>query len=111
MLQPKPAVTVAMAIHELCTNALKHGALSNRAGRVSFTWAVTEGKEAPRLRLVWCETLGPPVSAPKRRGFGLRMITRALAYELDGTADVEFAPEGLRCVIDAALPEGGHADA
>lgn len=109
MLPPKPAVTVAMAVHELCTNALKHGALSNHAGRVTFAWSVAEAPEARRLRLIWSERLGPPVSAPKRSGFGLRMITRALAYELDGTANVEFAPEGLRCVIDAVLPEGEPA--
>jgi two-component sensor histidine kinase len=102
-LEPKTAVTIAMALHELCTNATKYGALSNPEGRVSVTWRVEDGG-APRLRLTWRERGGPPVSPPERRGFGSRMIERALAAELQGTVRLDFDPEGLVCEIDAPLP-------
>ena len=102
-LEPKTAVTIAMALHELCTNATKYGALSNAEGRVSVTWRVEPDGE-PRLRLTWRESGGPPVSPPERRGFGSRMIERALAAELQGQVRLDFRPEGLVCEIDAPLP-------
>ena len=69
-------------------------------GAVDIHWAVADG----RLRIEWRERGGPPVTAPLRRGFGLRMIERALAADLDGTATGTFPPEGLSCVIDAPEP-------
>jgi len=101
MLQPKQAVTIAMALHELCTNAIKYGALSNETGRVAVDWSVTDG---PRFELVWRERGGPPVSPPKRRGFGLLMIEQALANDLHAEVTMDFRPEGLTCTIGAALP-------
>ena len=100
-LQPRTAVTVAMAVHELCTNAVKYGALSNEEGTVEIRWKV-EGEE--RLHLVWSEAGGPPVTRPERRGFGTRLIERALATDLGGTATIEFRPEGIICTLDAPLP-------
>ncbi|MGN6279325.1 MAG: PAS domain-containing protein [Sphingomonas sp.] len=102
-LAPKTAVSLAMALHELSTNALKYGALSNEAGRVSIRWATEQG----RLRLEWRESDGPPVIAPTRRGFGSRMIERGLAAELSGTVTIDFAPDGLICTVDAPLPTEG----
>jgi PAS domain S-box-containing protein len=96
---PKTAVALALAIHELCTNAVKYGALSNDTGRVTIAWKVTDG----RTRLVWTEFGGPPVSPPQRRGFGSRMLERALAGELGGSVTLEFAPSGLCCTIDAPV--------
>ena len=103
-VQPKTAVSVAMAVHELCTNAVKYGAFSNDRGSVRVEWAVETAGGESRLRLVWQEEGGPPVALPTRRGFGTRMIERALAAELGGTARIEFHPEGISCTVEAPLP-------
>lgn len=100
MLQPKQALALALALHELLTNALKYGALSVEGGTVSLKWQSATPK---RLEIVWRETGGPEVRAPSRRGFGTMMIERALAADLDGTADIDFHPEGLVCRIDASF--------
>jgi two-component sensor histidine kinase len=96
---PKMAVTLALAIHELCTNAVKYGALSSDSGKVTISWSVADG----RLRLVWTESGGPPVTPPRRRGFGSMMLERALASELVGSVRLDFAPAGLSCTIDAPV--------
>lgn len=96
---PKAAVALAMALHELGTNAIKYGALSNDVGRVDVGWTI----DADRLRLDWRETNGPLVTVPKRRGFGVRMIERALASDLNAVVKVAFAPEGVWCAIDAPV--------
>lgn len=102
-LSPKAAVSLSMALHELCTNAFKYGALSADGGNVSISWEVIgEGGES-RLRLIWQERGGPPVEPPSQRGFGSRMIERALASELGGTVQLEFPRDGVRCVINAPL--------
>ena len=102
MLSPKAAVSLVMALHELGTNAAKYGALSAPAGRVAIGWEVADGE---RLRLEWRERGGPAVTAPAERGFGFRMIERALASDLAGSARIVFEPEGLVCGIDAPLAE------
>jgi PAS domain S-box-containing protein len=100
-LSPKTAVSLALAIHELATNAVKYGALSVAAGRVEIRWRLEDG----RLRLLWRESGGPAVEPPPKRGFGSRMIERGLAAELGGEVTIEFRPEGVRCTVDAPLPE------
>jgi two-component sensor histidine kinase len=99
-LMPKTAVSLALAVHELGTNAAKYGALSNGHGRVAIRWRST----GDRLSLVWQEVGGPPVSPPTKRGFGTRMIERSLASELDGEVSIRFEPGGLVCTVDARLP-------
>ena len=88
-----------MAMHELATNAVKYGALSNDKGRVDVAWRIDAGQ----LRIEWRESGGPPVSPPTRRGFGSRLVERGLAGELGGSAVMHFNPEGLFCVINAPL--------
>ncbi|MCF6371184.1 PAS domain-containing protein [Rhizobium sp. TRM95001] len=105
VVSPQTAVSLAMAVHELSTNAIKYGALSTDVGEVAVTWEVSKSEARPRLRLEWREDGGPTVTAPTRKGFGTRMIERGLAAELQGQVALEFAPDGLRCVIDAPLPE------
>ncbi len=100
-LNPRTAVSVALAVHELATNAVKYGALSNAEGSVSIKWSVDGG----RLNFEWTEHNGPPVTAPSRRGFGSRMIERALAGELGGKAEMKFAQSGLIFTLDAPLPD------
>jgi two-component sensor histidine kinase len=102
-LPARAAVSLSLALHELCTNAVKYGALSNETGRIQVTWDVIDGR-GDRLCLVWQEQGGPPVHPPQARGFGSRMIERALAAELGGKVELHFLPEGLRCVIEAPLP-------
>lgn len=94
---PKAAVSIVMALHELSTNATKYGALSDPAGHVAIRWSVVDG----RLRLEWRERGGPPVTPPRSRGFGIRMIERALASDLTGEVLIDFDPAGLVCIIDA----------
>lgn len=106
-LLPKTAISLALAIHELATNAVKHGALSCPEGQVTIRWE--RDAAAARLSLRWSESGGPPVTTPVRRGFGTRMIERGLAAELGGTVTIAFQPQGLICTVDAPLPEGAEA--
>ena len=101
MVAPKTSVSIAMAIHELATNAVKYGSFSNDDGQVSVTWRVESG----RLTLEWRERGGPPVQPPGRRGFGSRMIERGLAAELGGQVKIDFDPEGVVCRVDAPFNE------
>ncbi len=94
-IAPNVVVTLTMALHELATNALKHGALSAPAGRVQLSWTVTDHT----VDLEWRESGGPAVSAPGRAGFGSRLLRRGLAGELGKAAELIFAPEGLICRI------------
>jgi PAS domain S-box-containing protein len=102
LLPPKGAVALVMALHELCTNAVKYGALSNETGKIEIGWTTAEGRP-PRLTLVWRESGGPSVSPPTRRGFGSVLLERMLAQDLDGNVTTEFRPEGLFCLIEAPL--------
>ncbi len=99
-----PAVTlaavaaqpIAMAVHELATNAMKYGALSTAAGRVRLCWAEQNGQ----LAIDWTEEGGPALAGePARRGFGTRVIEATLAGQLGGTVARDWAASGLRCRI------------
>ncbi|HET6971804.1 MAG TPA: PAS domain-containing protein [Phenylobacterium sp.] len=98
-LQPKTAVALALAVHELVTNAVKHGALSSPNGRVKVAWAVENGQ----LRLTWAESGGPPVEGPIQRGFGARLLEQGLSEELRGTVCLDFRREGVICEVAARL--------
>jgi PAS domain S-box-containing protein len=105
-LEPKTAVALGLAMHELATNAVKYGSLSAPNGRVEVRWTADEGL----LRLTWREldgpTVAPPTVAPPiTRGFGARLLEQGLSEELCGTVQLDFRPEGLVCVVEAALAE------
>ena len=104
-LNSRAALALSMALHELCTNATKYGALRAAEGRVDLTWSVLPdpGGGAATFRLVWRERGGPPVVAPASTGFGTRMIERALAGQIGGVASLDYRPEGLICVVTAPL--------
>ena len=102
-LDPKTALSLSMAFHELGTNALKYGGLSRPGGGVSLAWTV-EADGA--LQLTWTEQGGPPVTTPSRRGFGSRLLERGLAAELDGKVELRFDPAGVVCTIRAPRPGG-----
>ena len=99
MLAPRAALALALALHELSTNAAKYGALSGDGGSVSIRWLVEGGV----LRIEWKERGGPPVREPDHRGFGSRLIERGLAGDLGGRAALAFEPDGLACTIEAAV--------
>lgn len=91
---------IAMSLNELCTNAIKHGALSNREGRVEITPVIDEA--AQRFRLTWMETDGPTVHAPGRSGFGTRLINR-IAQQLHGSVRSRYEPGGIVWELDVPL--------
>jgi two-component sensor histidine kinase/PAS domain-containing protein len=103
-LDARQTLSIGLVLHELATNAAKYGALSVPEGRVRLSWQVEDGDEARLLRLHWEERGGPPITGPERRGFGTQLIQRAFAFELDGTADLAFDPEGLRLKATIPLP-------
>ena len=98
-LAPRAALALALACHELSTNAVKYGALSSDKGHVDVRW----WQEGDMLRIDWKEKDGPPVAPPAGRGFGSRLIERGLAGDLEGRAHLDFEPDGLHCVIQAPL--------
>jgi PAS domain S-box-containing protein len=108
-LPPSLALSVAMAIHELTTNALKYGALSQTGGTVSIHWTKTPGDEADHLGIEWREQGGPPVKPPERKGFGTRMLVRIFDSERGGVT-IQFEPSGLRCVLEVDLPPRSGKD-
>jgi PAS domain S-box-containing protein len=96
MLDPDPAQSIAMALHELTTNAVKYGALSVPSGRVKIEWRTL----APnRLKLRWIESGGPPVVEPTRRGFGTRVMERMICGQCNGEIDFNWRQEGVICEI------------
>jgi PAS domain S-box-containing protein len=102
-LAPGGALTMALIFHELATNALKYGALSCDTGRVALGWTYDPGRRL--LQLHWRETGGPAVLPPTRRGFGSRLIERSLRGELQGSATMDYRPEGLACAMIATLSD------
>jgi len=105
VLRPRAVLTLAMAFHELTTNAAKYGALSVPGGRVEIRWQGVRGavESKPMLRIEWEEKNGPPVGEPQRRGFGSALIERGVAGDLDGRVDLAFEPAGVRCAIEIPL--------
>lgn len=101
MIRPNAAVTLSLVIHELATNAVKHGALSMRSGAVSVGWAVSG--ERPDITLVWSEQGGPAIALPLRQGFGTRLIA-ASAEQLGGDASVAFRADGIE--VRFRFPQG-----
>ncbi len=98
-LRPQAGVAVTMILHELATNAVKYGALSVPAGKLSVDWHRQGTGAAERLHVRWSESGGPKVAPPSRQGFGTKLIERSTAYELGGTATLEYLEEGLRCEL------------
>ena len=104
---------LTLALNELCTNAIKYGALSKDGGRVDIRWSV----DADDFNLRWVESGGPPVTAPLRSSFGSRLIEQALPRQMGGTGHMAFAPTGVEFELVIPLnklqppAEGAHQDA
>lgn len=105
LLSPQQAVSLSLVLHELITNAVKYGALSAPEGWVSLSWNIAhDGQGRRSMTLLWQEQNGPAVVAPgARQGFGTRLIERSFGQAGDGRTRIDFAPEGVRCVIDIPL--------
>ena len=97
MLKPEAVHNLGLALHELATNAQKYGSLSDPRGQVRIEWQFCE--EASKLKLVWQERGGPPVTPPQRSGFGRAMIETVIGQALEGDVSLSFPPKGVRCVI------------
>jgi PAS domain S-box-containing protein len=102
-LRPKAVLALSLAFHELATNAVKYGALSNDSGCVSVDWRVDP--QSQRFELRWRESGGPAVQPPSRRGFGSRLVERGLAQDIAGKARLSFSDAGVVCAIEAPLHE------
>lgn len=102
MLSERRALSLSLAVHELATNAAKFGALSVATGHVAIRWEKGAGEDAP-FRLEWQESGGPPVSPPSREGFGSRLITRILAADFAGEAELAYPSDGLRFELRAPM--------
>ena len=99
-LNAKATVALGMTLHELTTNAVKYGALSNAHGRLTVTWSTdTRGM----VTICWVEIGGPPAASPERRGFGSMLIERQLAFELHGKSESRFTGDGLRVSLQIPL--------
>lgn len=108
-LPPAMALGLGMALHELGTNAVKHGALRHTDGRVDIRWTAERQVGGITLNMVWRERGGEPVTPPARKGFGSRLLERGLPAQLGGPVELRFEPEGLVCVISARLPREDSA--
>jgi PAS domain S-box-containing protein len=106
---PAVAQTVALALHELGTNATKYGALSSPAGRVTLTARVAAGERCEELRIDWRENGGPPVQEPETFGFGTTMLSKAAAYQHQGRAELIWQESGLVCRLNLPLSEATGA--
>ena len=101
LLQPTPAQTLALALHELATNATKYGALSCATGTVKLAWEVKAGT----LSIHWTEAGGPTASKPASKGFGTRLILASIEGQLGGEAKFDWHPDGLTCILSVPLSD------
>ena len=104
-LQEPTAGGIALAVHELATNALKYGALSVPDGKVQVTWRVQPADGGKLFTLEWRERNGPPAKAPNREGFGLRLIRMAVSREKNNNVALDFGAEGLTCRMTFLRPD------
>ena len=108
LLSPEVALALTMIVHELTTNAVKYGALSNETGTVSVSWTVEpgdceSGEGGDAFTLTWQERGGPPVEQPSRQGFGTKLINSGISSRRGTMVDIRYEPEGLVCVLEANL--------
>jgi PAS domain S-box-containing protein len=96
-LDPRTALSLAMVLNELTTNAAKYGALSSEKGELSLVWRLPDSADSEKLEFVWQERNGPRVTPPTRRGFGTRLMERCIEGDLAGELDISFDPEGVVC--------------
>lgn len=104
-LSERTAGGLALAFHELATNAVKYGALSAPAGRVSVCWTLQPGDGGEEFAMEWRESEGPAVSPPLAEGFGGKVIRHSIAHESKSRIALDYLPEGLRCGFTFHIPK------
>ena len=107
-LQPKTALALGIAFHELAINAVTHGAFSNETGIILIAWRTELKPEGNRLILRWQEKDGPPITPPSRKGLGARVLERGLPHELEGKVQLDYPVDGVVCTIDIPAPQGAR---
>jgi two-component sensor histidine kinase len=103
ILGAKPALSLALALHELATNAIKYGALSNDRGRVQISWNEKLDKDIPTFHFRWQEAEGPSVASPSSMGFGSQLIQRVLSADFGPDVEVLYEASGLICRLSAPM--------
>ncbi len=106
MLDPESALGLTMIVHELTTNALKYGALSNDSGGVELRWTIADCDTEDHVHVIWREHGGPKVEPPRNKGFGTRLIERGLGSRGSTGVRFDFAEEGLVCAFEIGLAKG-----
>lgn len=111
-INPKMALTLALVVNELGTNALKYGSLSAANGKADISWSLDRshsGGAGEILTWRWQESGGPPVTPPSRRGFGTMLVERVFGSDFGGTVRIDYAPDGVVCVLTAPAPVADSA--
>ncbi len=109
-LNREPAIALELVFHELVTNAVKYGSLSNETGTITVRWKRTKDEQGEHAQIEWVEAAGPPIELKGESGFGSLLIESSIAHDLAGTVDTQFKPGGLHCVIEFPLSEGENHD-
>jgi PAS domain S-box-containing protein len=107
-LDARPAVVLGMAVHELTTNAVKHGALAAASGRVQVGWKIDDRGGTSVLTIDWCELGGSALATQPIPGFGSRLLRQTITRELAGQLDIRFVREGVCCTIAVPLGSTGQ---
>jgi PAS domain S-box-containing protein len=107
---PKLTLALGIAFHELATNAVKYGALSNDTGSILIAWTIEPAPGGNRVALRWAEKDGPPATLPSRKGFGSRVLEHGLAHELEGTVHLDFRMDGVVCTINFPAPRDARRE-
>ncbi|MBX9774184.1 MAG: PAS domain-containing protein [Xanthobacteraceae bacterium] len=106
LLTADNTVAMSLLLHELATNAAKYGALSVAGGRLRISWSVSKAPSTCTIDFNWAESGGPPVETPAAQGFGTRLIN-GIASQLDGTVEIDFSMDGVRCHLRFPVPAQG----
>ena len=104
LMTPKQTLSMALSVHELATNAMKYGALSNEHGQVRISWTLQDtGDATSRFVFIWREEGGPSVNDPASKGFGSKLISRVLAADFNGEVRINYPSEGVVCELIARI--------
>jgi two-component system CheB/CheR fusion protein len=104
---------MSLAVHELATNAIKHGDAGRNGGRIAVSWKINGDGGKDKLEFEWLEKTSNGTKKPSRKGFGYELLTRSLPYDLEGSTKLELGPQGVRFNLEApvdGLVENGPAE-
>ncbi len=105
-LNREPAIALELVFHEMVTNAVKYGSLSNETGTITIRWNRTKNESGEHAHIEWVESGGPPIESKGNSGFGSLLIESSIAHDLAGTIHMQFKPDGLHCMIYFPLTKG-----